>query len=159
MLFIMALAVMLVGLLGTFLPGLPGTPVVFAAALVFAVITDFQYITTGTLGLFAILTGVAVLLDWVAASYGVKRMGGSWMGIAGSFVGMIVGLLIPGVGVVGFIVGAFAGAVLGELLTGRSPEVAVKAGTGSFIGFIAGGIIKFTIAAVMIGWFAWSVLS
>jgi len=158
MLFLMALVVMLIGLAGTFLPAIPGTPVVFAAAFVFAVITDFEYIDSGTIGIFALLTGVSVLLDWAAATYGVKKMGGSWLGVLGAFVGMVVGLLIPGVGIIGFIVGAFLGAVAGELIRGRTPDKALLAGTGSFLGFIAGGVVKFTIAAIMIGWFAWAVL-
>ncbi len=157
-LFILAVLIMLAGLAGTILPAVPGVPLVFATALLFAWLTNFDYVDGRTIGIFAIITGVSLVLDWAATTFGVKKMGGSWAGVVGAFIGMIVGLLIPGAGIVGFIVGAFVGAVGGELLIGKPTHTALRAGTGSFIGFILGGVLKFALACVMIGWFVWEVL-
>jgi len=156
--FIIALIIMLIGLAGTVLPVIPGTPIIFIAALLYALITGFVDITGQTLAIFAVMTGAALALDWVATVFGVKKMGGSYFGAFGSLVGMIIGLIIPGVGIVGFIVGAFVGAVVFEMLIGKEMKVAVKAGLGSFVGFMLGGVMKFAIASTMIGIFVWRVL-
>jgi len=156
-LFIVALLIMLVGMLGVILPVLPGTPLIFGAALLYAVFTDFEQIDIQTLIIFGVLVLVAQLLDWLAATYGVKRMGGSYFGMLGAFIGMITGLIISGL--LGLIIGAFIGAVVFELMIGKKYSVALRAGLGSFVGFLVGGVIKFAIAAVMIGMFIWGVLS
>ena len=88
----------------------------------------------------------------------MKKMGGSYFGILGAFIGMIVGLFIPGVGIFGFIIGAFIGAFIFELLINKESKRALKAGIGSFVGFLVGGVIKFAIGVVMIGMFIWHVL-
>jgi len=157
-LFIAVLIVMLIGQIGIIIPVIPGVPMIFAAALVYAIITDFAAVNVNTIIIFGILAVLSLVLDWVATAFGVKKLGGSYFGILGSFLGMIVGLLIPGFGLVGFIAGAFIGAVLFEMLLGKESRTALRAGLGSFIGFLAGGILKFAIGAAMIGVFVWKVL-
>lgn len=158
LLFIGAILIMLVGLIGAVVPVIPGALLIFITTLVYAVITDFQEITKDTLIVLLIITAVTYLLEWLSTTFGVKRMGGSLWGVLGAFVGMIVGLVIPGAGLIGFIVGAFAGAVIFELIIGKTTNEAFKAGLGSFIGFLAGGIIKLILCSVMIGIFVWNVL-
>ena len=85
-------------------------------------------------------------------------MGGSAAGMVGAFVGMIAGLMIPGAGLFVFILGAFTGAVIFEMLAGKKSKTALKAGLGSFIGFLAGTVIKFAIGVVMIVYFIWRVV-
>jgi len=158
-LFIASLLVMIVGMIGVILPVIPGVPIIFGAVLLFGAFTGFAYTTTQTLVIFAILTALSLILDWVCTMYGIKRMGGSWFGMLGSFIGMIIGLLIPGVGLIGFILGAFIGAVVFEMMIGKKSHQAYRAGFGSFIGFLAGGLLKFIIGAVMIGTFIWQTLA
>jgi len=156
--FILALLVMLVGLAGIILPVIPGVPIIFGAAFLYALLTDFATISSQTIIIFAVLTVLSLLLDWLATAVGVKKMGGSYIGMIGAFVGMIVGLLLPGVGIIGFVIGAFVGAFLFEWLISKKAQVALRAGFGSFIGFIAGGLLKFVIGVAMIGLFVWEVL-
>lgn len=157
-LFIIALILMLIGLIGVILPVLPGIPMIFAVALIFSILTDFTYLSAQTIIIMGILAVISLVLDWVASIYGVKRMGGSKAGMIGAFIGMIVGLLLPGVGIFGFVIGAFIGAFALEFLVNREARVAFRAGLGSFIGFLASGVIRLFIAAVMIGMFIWNVL-
>ena len=156
--FILAVLVMLVGMLGIIIPVLPGVPLIFAAALIYAIITGFTQITGNIILIFAILTIASLVFDYLATVLGVKRMGGSVWGMIGAFVGMIIGLMIPGVGIIGFIIGAFVGAFLLELLVGKTSRQALRAGFGSFIGFIVGGVFRFIIGAVMIGIFIYRVI-
>ncbi len=158
LLFILTVAVMLVGLAGVVLPIIPGVPIIFGAALLYALLTGFSTISGQTLIIFAILTVVSMVLDWTASVMGVKKMGGSYAGMIGAFIGMIVGLSLPGVGIIGFIIGAFVGAYAMELLINKDSRVALRAGLGSFLGFLAGGLMKFVIGAIIIGIFVWQVL-
>lgn len=157
-LFSAALLVMLIGQIGIILPFIPGVPLIFGAALVYAILTDFTVISAQTVIIFGILAVFSVILDWIATAMGVKKMGGSYFGMFGAFLGMSVGFLLPGVGLIGFIIGAFIGAFLFEMLRGKESKVALKAGLGSFLGFLAGGVLKFGIGATMIGVFVWQVL-
>jgi uncharacterized protein YqgC (DUF456 family) len=156
--FILALIIMLVGIIGIVLPILPGLPLIFGAALLFSIVTGFQYVGAKTIIIFACLTLIGMILDYVATALGVKKMGGSTIGMIGASIGMIVGLLIPGAGIFGFIIGAFIGAVVCELLVGKEARNALKAGFGSFIGFLAGGVLRFVIGVVMVGVFFYQVL-
>ena len=157
-LFVITIAVMLVGLAGVILPLIPGVPIIFGAALLYALLTDFSTISGQTLMVFAILTIVSLALDWAASVMGVKKMGGSYAGMVGAFIGMIIGLLLPGLGIIGFIIGAFVGAYAMELLINRNSRVALRAGLGSFLGFLAGGLMKFVMGVIIIGVFIWQVL-
>lgn len=149
---------MLVGLAGVVLPVIPGVPIIFGAALLYAILTDFSAISGQTLIIFAVLTVASMILDWAASLMGVKKMGGSYAGMIGAFIGMIVGLSLPGVGIIGFIIGAFVGAYAMELLINKNTRLALRAGLGSFLGFLAGGLMKFVIGAIIIGIFVWQVI-
>lgn len=157
-LFISALIIMFIGMLGVILPILPGIPLIFIVALVFSILTDFAYLSAQTIIILGILAVIALVLEWVASILGVKKMGGSKAGMFGAFIGMIIGLFLPGMGIFGFVIGAFVGAFLLELLVNKESHKALKAGLGSFIGFLVGGVLKLVIAAAMIGIFVWQVL-
>jgi len=155
-LFILAMILMLVGLAGTILPMLPGLPIMWAGAFVYALLNGFEGIGWGYLGVFAVLVAVVSLLDYVANLYGAKKMGASGWGLAGAFVGMLIGLVTGGL--IGLLLGSFLGAVLGEILGGRKGYQAFRAGVGTFVGFLGGTLIKFLVGCAMIGVFIWQVL-
>jgi len=156
-LFIFTLLIMFGGLLGTFLPVIPGVPIILLAAFVYAVIDGFHTISLATIAVFAILTGISLLLDYISMIFGIKKMGGSYFGVVGAFLGMIVGLLFWAT-FVGLIVGPLLGAIAFEMLIGRESKTAIRSGLGSFIGFLLGGVLKFAIGAAIIGIFAWKAL-
>lgn len=155
-LFVLTLVIMLFGLAGTIIPMLPGLPIMWAGALIYAIITGFQEIGLIYLVVFGALTVVVQVLDYVANLYGAKKMGASGWGIFGALVGMLVGLFTGGV--VGLVVGSFAGAILGEILIGKTGSQALKAGLGTFLGFLGGTLIKFAVGCTMLGIFLWQVL-
>ena len=155
-LFILTLLIMLIGLAGTILPMLPGLPIMWLGAFIYALITGFEKIGWTFLGVFALLTVITTLLDYVANLYGAKKMGATRWGILGAFLGMLIGLFAGGL--VGLLLGSFLGAILGEILGGRKGSQALKAGVGTFLGFLGGTLIKFVIGCAMIGIFLWRVL-
>lgn len=121
------LAVMLVGLVGSVLPGLPGVPLIFISALVYAIVTDFEYVGGLTIALLGVFAAVALVLDFVATAYGARRFGASNWGTAGGAIGGIVGALIGalflGIGALfGLLLGTVGGVFLGEYLKKRRRE-------------------------------------
>ena len=155
-LFILAIVIMLIGLAGTILPMLPGLPIMWLGTLIYALITGFEKIGWTFLGIFGLLTAVSTVLDYIANLYGAKKMGATRWGILGAFLGMLIGLFAGGL--IGLLLGSFLGAILGEILGGRKGSQALKAGVGTFLGFLGGTLIKFVIGCAMIGIFLWKVL-
>src|ERR671910_1930170 len=118
------LTVVLVGLAGSVLPGLPGVPLIFISALVYAIVTDFEVVGGLTVALLGVFAAIALVLDFVATAYGARRFGASNWGTAGGAIGGIVGApvgaLFLGIGALfGLVLGAIGGVFLGEYLRRR----------------------------------------
>jgi uncharacterized protein YqgC (DUF456 family) len=155
--FVLTLLIMLFGLAGTVLPVVPGLPIMWAGALIYALLTGFESVGWTYLAVFGALTVAVQVLDYVANLYGARKMGAGGWGILGAFVGMVVGLFTGGL--VGLLLGPFVGAFLGEMLIAKkTASRALKAGVGTFLGFLGGTLVKFTVGCAMLGVFLWSVL-
>jgi uncharacterized protein YqgC (DUF456 family) len=133
------------GVLGSILPVLPGPPISYAGLLLLHFTKYAQY-STRFLILFAVLTVIVALLDYVIPVWGTKKFGGSNYGTWGATIGVFAGLFI---GPLGIIIGPFVGAVIGELIKGRKSDEAFKAGFGSFIGFITGTVMKMILSVII----------
>ena len=150
LLYALSALLIVVGLAGIVLPALPGLPIVFAGMLLAAWAGDFQHISGWTIGVLGVLTVVAMALDFIAGLLGAKRVGASKLALLGAAIGTVAGLFF---GLLGLIVGPFAGAVLGELAHGREAAKSMKVGLGTWIGMAFGAIAKVTLAFVMLGVF------
>jgi uncharacterized protein YqgC (DUF456 family) len=155
--FVLTLLIMLFGLVGTILPVVPGLPIMWVGAMIYALLTGFEKIGWTYLIIFGVLTIAIQGLDYLANLYGAKKMGASGWGILGAFLGMVVGLVTGGL--LGLLLGPFVGAVLGEILIGRkTTSQALKAGVGTFLGLLGGTLVKFAVGCAMLGVFLWNVL-
>lgn len=147
---VIAVIVMLLGMVGTVVPGLPGTPIILAAAVVHRLCRGDAGASGWVLGVLAAVAAVSVALDLAASSIGAKKLGATWRGMLGAALGAIVGLAwLP----LGIVVGPLAGAVALELMGGREWREASKAGLGALIGLVAGAAGKVACALGMIGLF------
>ncbi|HRD88359.1 MAG TPA: DUF456 family protein [Accumulibacter sp.] len=153
-LWVAAFAAMLLGLLGVFLPLLPGVPLLFGGMLLAAWLDDFARIGVPTLIVLGVMTLAAWLVETLASVWGVKRAGASGMAIAGAGVGAIVGILG---GLPGLILGPIVGAVCGEYIARRDQRRAARAGLAAGIGFLVAAVAKLAIAVTMLAvfLFAW----
>ncbi|MDQ4106103.1 MAG: DUF456 family protein, partial [Actinomycetota bacterium] len=88
-----SLAAMLVGLVGAVVPGLPGVPLIFLSALVYAYLTGFEIVGGWIVTLLGLFAALALVADYAATTYGARRFGASWAGTIGGAVGGIVGTL------------------------------------------------------------------
>ncbi len=155
-LFAATLIIMLGGIIGCLLPAMPGIPIIWVTALLYALITGFERIGSDYLLTFGIISVVTLILDYVAGIYGAKRFGASKWGMFGAFIGMIVGLILGFLP--GMILGPFIGAVAFELIAGKQSGHALKAGFGTFIGFIGGTMLKLVVGTIMVSVFIHDVL-
>ena len=154
------LAVMLLGLLGTVLPGLPGVSVIFAAAVVYAYLTDFEFVGAAVLILLGFFAALAFLAGILGTTFGARRSGASWAGTLGGIVGGLSGLLAGsvffGIGAVfGLLAGAAGGVFLGEYLreerraarngstgTGHDWQRTARAAGGVVAGYAVGAVVQ-----------------
>lgn len=160
LLLIIGFICMLTGIVGSFLPVLPGPTVSWFGILLLYLCPGIPY-NYWILGITLVIAILIAILDYVIPAKGTKRFGGSKYGIWGTNIGLIVGLFFPPLG---FIIGPFLGALLGELLfDSKDHKRALKAATGSLLGFLAGTFIKFIIAIIYLGlfigivWNNWSI--
>ncbi|MBN2273134.1 MAG: DUF456 domain-containing protein [Bacteroidales bacterium] len=135
----------IVGVLGSLLPVLPGTPISYAGLLLLH-FTDYAQYSSRFLILFAVLTAVVAILDYVIPIWGTKQFGGSKYGTWGAGIGVIIGIFM---GPIGIILGPFFGAGIGEFLYGKKSNEAFRAGFGSFIGFVTGTLMKIVLSVIL----------
>jgi uncharacterized protein len=141
---------MLVGLVGCILPFLPGPPLCYAALLIQQLREEPPF-ESRFLWIWAGVTVFVVLLEYLIPVYGTKKFGGTRYGVWGSIIGLIAGFWL---GPLGIIIGPFVGALVGELLVDSDSHKAFRAALGSFIGFVAGTLLKLIACGIMIYYFA-----
>jgi uncharacterized protein YqgC (DUF456 family) len=156
----LTLVLMVVGLVGSVVPGLPGVTLIFLAALLYATLTNFQTVGAAVLVLLFVFATIAFVADFIATSYGARRFGASNWGTVGGAVGGIAGALVGalflGIGsLFGLILGTIAGDSIGEYMTrNRQGEPddqgpaqadwhrASRAAGGVIVGYLASAIVQ-----------------
>jgi uncharacterized protein YqgC (DUF456 family) len=146
---VLGIILLLTGLAGCLLPLLPGPSLAYMALLVLQLRTEPPF-SLNFLLLWAALVALVTLLDYVIPVYGTKRFGGTKSGVWGCTLGLLAGFWL---GPLGIIIGPFAGAFVGEWLADRNSEKALRAAIGSFIGFLAGTVLKLVVCGVMAYYF------
>ncbi|HJU82981.1 MAG TPA: DUF456 domain-containing protein [Holophagaceae bacterium] len=130
----------LAGLLGVWLPLLPGLPVMALGALVFKLLQPDR-LSWFTVAVFLLVALAGYVLDVAATRWSAARFGAGRAGLRGALLGGLLGLFF---GLPGILLGPFLGAVLGELAFARRPlRPALKAGLGATLGIFAGAFGKF----------------
>ena len=145
--FISALFIIL-GLIGSVLPVLPGPPLSWIGLLLLH-LTKAVEMSTALLIATGVIALIIFVLDYIIPAIGTKKFGGSRAGMIGTSIGLIVGLLSPIPG--GIIIGPFIGAFVGEMLNKNDSKLAFKAAIGSFLGFLASTFLKFIVAIIYLG--------
>ena len=145
LLLILSAVLLVTGMLGSFLPVLPGVPLSWVGLLLFYLtsVVPFSYTF---LGVTLLVTLIVVVLQYVIPAMGSKYFGGSKKGMIGATIGLIVGIFIPIP--FGIIIGAFAGAFIGEVINRSDSRTATRAAFGSFIGLLASTFMEFIISGI-----------
>ena len=140
------------GLIGTLLPALPGSGLIFIGALAYAAMTGFKVISGGQILVLLVLMLIGVVGQFLITSFGARVMGAGKYGIIGAFAGFILGtILIPAPG--GCLIGAFAGAFICEMAFAlKNENESLKAGIGAVIGAIFSLFFEFFIGIIMVAY-------
>jgi uncharacterized protein YqgC (DUF456 family) len=150
LIYVAATALVIVGLLGTILPVIPGSLFVFLGLLAAAYADNFTRVGAVGLTIIGILGLLSWAADFIATVMGAKRVGASPQALVGATLGGGFGLFL---GLAGMILGPFVGAVAGELIARREWLRAGKVGVGTWLGLVAAAVVKVIIAFMMIATF------
>ncbi|UWX61001.1 DUF456 domain-containing protein [Chryseobacterium oranimense] len=144
---ILCLILLVLGILGTFLPVLPGLVLSICGLLIYKFGTDAD-LPMIYIWAFVILTLISVVLSYVIPAKTNRKYGGTRWGSIGSIIGTIVGIFIPIP--LGFLIGMFAGVFIGELLhDSKDMNKALQSTKGAFIGFIYGTGFSLVVGVAM----------
>ncbi len=154
MIWVLAVILVAVGLVGVVVPAVPGTVLIFAGLFLAAWADGFERVGVVTIVLLGIVTVATYFVDLATMALGMKRLGTTRRAMAGAALGTLAGLFF---GLPGIVIGPFAGAVIGELTSVRDLRVAGRAGVAAWIGFVIGTVVKIGLAFAMVGMFltAW----
>ena len=147
----------ILGMLGIFLPALPGPILIFGGILLYAWRTGFEAISSGYMVLFAVLAALSWGLDYIASLLTAKKVGASKYGLLGGILFGILGLIF--FSLPGLVLGQLLGVILGELYKGKKFGFALKSGVAVFIGYLLGNGAKLILCSIMIVIFYWRVLT
>lgn len=132
-------AMLAVGVVGCFIPVIPGPPLAYASLLVVHFFGGRSVPTFATLLIVGAVTVAVTVLDYIVPAIGAKKFNCSKYGTFGCFVGTIVGLFFLPLGI---ILGPFIGALSGELMHGRPLAAALYGAVGALLGYLAGLLLK-----------------
>ena len=151
LLLLLGFVCMVVGVFGSFMPVLPGHSSCWVGLLLLY-LTKAVENNYWILGITLFITVIITILDYVIPAKGTKKFGGSSYGVWGTNIGLIVGILSPIP--FGVIIGPFVGALIGELMyDSKNHQRALKAATGSLLGFLASSFINFLFCIIYLGIF------
>ena len=139
-LIILGLLCALMGLVGCLLPIIPGPPLSFLALIILSFARNWEPFSTTFLIVMAGLTLLVTVLDYVVPLIGAKKYGASKLGVWCSMIGMLIGVFFfpPW----GMLIGAFVGAIAGEVLSGKEGKRSLRAAWGVFLGNVLGVGLK-----------------
>lgn len=152
----LTLLLILVGLVGSVVPLLPGTTLIFAGAVLQRVLLP-ETIGTAAVVWIGVLWAGSVLADFACTLIGARLLGGSKWGMTGAGGGAFVGMFFSPLAI---LLGTLFGAVAAEkLLSKRTDRDALKSGLGATLGFLASTVVRLMFALAMVALFVFAVLT
>jgi uncharacterized protein len=156
LLWILGVALVVIGLAGIVFPALPGTVLIFLGLVVVASADGFVRVGPWTLALIGVIGAASYAVDFVAGALGANRIGASRRAIFGAAFGTLLGLPL---GIFGVIFGPLIGALVGEWSAHRDWRRAGQVGMAAWIGFLVGTAVKiamaFSMIAIFVLFFVW----
>lgn len=147
---------MLVGVIGTVLPIIPGTILIFAGAFLYALVEGFQAVGWPTIVVLGVLAAVATTADLWASSIGAKLGGASGWSVLIGLVAGLVGLVV--FSLPGAIIGAVLGVLLTEIVRVGDWRLALKAGSGWVVGWALSTVVQLGVGLIMVAIFVWQLV-
>jgi uncharacterized protein YqgC (DUF456 family) len=147
-LYVLAAALIVGGLAGAILPILPGVPMIFGGIWPAAAVDGYRHLGWGWLVAIGIVAALGIAVDFISGSLGAKKIGASPRALWGAGIGTTIGMFF---GLPGLLIGPFAGAVIGELWSGKSILRSAHVGVSTWFGMLLGIVAKVVLSFLMIG--------
>jgi uncharacterized protein YqgC (DUF456 family) len=147
-LYVLAAALIVGGLAGAILPILPGVPMIFGGIWLAAAVDEYRHLGWGWLVAIGIVAALGIAVDFISGSLGAKKIGASPRALWGAGIGTTIGMFF---GLPGLLIGPFAGAVVGELWSGKSILRSAHVGVSTWFGMLLGIVAKVVLSFLMIG--------
>ena len=140
--------ILLLGIIGCFVPIMPGPPISYGALLLFHFSTSYS-IKEDILWLMAFIVIAVTVFDFWVQIYGVKKFGGTKKAVNGSIIGLIIGIFfLPPFGI---IIGPFLGAFIGARMEeGSDVNKSIRIALGALAGFMVGTMLKLSVSLYII---------
>jgi len=150
LLWVVAVALIVIGVAGVVLPALPGIAFVYGGIVLGAWIGGFKQVGPGTVIALGVLAAIGMAIDYVATTIAAQRAGASKYGLIGAAIGTIAGVFT---GLIGIFFMPLVGAAIGEFIARRDALRAGKVGLATWLGLLAGIVAKLAIVFAMVGVF------
>jgi uncharacterized protein YqgC (DUF456 family) len=148
-LYVLGALSLVAGIAGLVLPVIPGAALLVAGVALLAWAGHLAVLGWGSIALAVVVAVLITAVDFGASVLGARAFGASRWALVGSALGLVVGLFL---GLPGIILGPVVGAVVLEYA--RNPDFAraARAGVGTFVGFLAGSVLKVSLGFLLVGW-------
>ncbi len=151
----LSIVLMIAGLIGVVLPLIPGTLLIFSAAIVHHLLIP-QEVSWTTVGVVGALWILSIIVEVAGMAVGTRWFGGSKWGMAGASGGALVGVFFS---LPMLILGTVVGAIIAEkFVAKRTDGAALKAGFGAAAGFALSIAARLVCALTMIATFLFAAL-
>jgi uncharacterized protein YqgC (DUF456 family) len=153
-------ALVVLGLIGSVLPVLPGPILIWLGVVLWAWGDGFNEINWWIIGILGVLAALAWASDLFFTTTLSRRAGVSWRAIGGALIcGILGGIFLSGLPVIGTLFGALVGALLGMLVIERylkgNWNQAWEAVRAYFTASLVSTVFEVIVAVLMVGIFVW----
>ena len=152
--YLLSLIFMILGLIGSFIPVIPGPFISFIGMVLTYSFTTLP-IGGNMMWILGALMAIAMVGDYILQIVGVKKVGGGKKAIRGTLIGTLLGMFIPPVGI---LLGALIGAFIGAKMEQGSNTQSLKIALGAFAGFLFGTGVKLIYSVYILYYFLDQVL-
>jgi uncharacterized protein YqgC (DUF456 family) len=150
----LAILLILIGLVGSVVPLLPGTTFILLGGLLQKWLLP-ETISWTAVGWMIAFWFLSVLSDIGCTMLGTRLFGGSKWGMAGATGGALAGMFFS---LPALILGSMFGAIAAEKWAGkRSTDDALRSGAGAAVGFVLSTVAKLACALAMVAFYAVSI--
>ena len=155
LLWVLAIALIIIGLAGVVLPALPGIAFVYGGIVLAAWIGHFEQVHAGTVIALGVLAAIGIAIDYAATTIAAQKAGASKLGLIGAAVGTVAGIFT---GLIGIFFLPLVGAAIGEYIARRDALRAGRVGVATWVGLLVGIVAKLAIVFAMIGVFVFALV-
>ncbi len=155
---IVVLSVMLVGVVGLIFPILPGLTIIWLTALVYGIVTGFNWVSGVLFGIMTVIMLIGNVMDNFIMGAAAREQGASWIAIGIALVLAVAGSLLfpPFGGLIAALLGLFAY----EFYRLRNWNKALESVKGMASGCGWSAVARAALGLLMIGlWMIWAILT